>query len=193
MMGEVIPMWSRDSIPDGCLKPLQTSYVTFVSNTALLAFTFETRPGLWVDTAVTRLLGKRVCIGGEGVLVRKNRLLYGNQNSLVVENLPAQYQFQGNEGKEVLKRLLATLMLLQWDGRKGILLVNGIENVFFFQSEKGGPQYAIEIFREPRCVDWHLSVVELGDCEWQKGARIFSADGRLYDEQPHKGVIPLSH
>lgn len=166
-------------IAESCLERMGTAYVPFVSSEKLEAFTFETRNGLFVEKSLSRLLGKEVSSRDKGTWVCGDRLLYTNDNYHIIEDLPTTYAFTGKKGKRVLKQLLATLLILQWNGEVGTLIEDGTENVFYFQESKKGPQYALEIFREKSRNDWYMSAIEIEgpellDCGWQEGSFIFA-------------------
>lgn len=88
-------------------------------------------------------------------------------------DLPVHHEFGLIEGLA----LIVWLLLKQWNGEEGSLLINGRANIFYIKIV-GNKFLGVSVFRNDR--KWHVDVWRLGEVElWYVDLRVFSRNGRL--------------
>lgn len=167
------------------LEYLNTAFVPFASEEELTNFSFETSKGIYIEQEVTGLLGKELEFTQmNGVVIAGYRLLMKAPSSDFSSELGDKKAFVGEEGKKLLKLLLATLVLQQKEGESGTLIEDGTENVFFFKEDEESLCHEIEVFRDNEAQNWYFHLAEPNECRWKEESRIFkfvNGEWRLMD------------
>jgi hypothetical protein len=157
------------------LRHLGDVLVTFASKKKLMAFTFETREGLYVEEAVITLLGKVVTVPTQSnIKLGKHALNVKANDTTITDEFKPGYIFKETEnGKELLKWVIASLILAQWGGVKGTLLNNGYANIFYFE-RADGVRFAVRIFWNSGNREWGVDLWLFGGSGWNAGRVVFS-------------------
>lgn len=136
-------------------------------------FVFENTKGFWVDKTFTDMLGESVFLeAGGSIKVGKYQLEKGEAHiSSILHKIGSGGIYRGDAGKEALKRIIASSIVAQWEGGRGLLLTDA-QNVFCF--EQGRSQYIIRVLRTKIVQEWDVNMWKLDDKVWEARTAVFT-------------------
>lgn len=156
------------------LTSLGETIVTFAKKSDLEAFAFQTRDGLYVEEAVTKLLGKNVTGPTEtSVTLGRHALSVDANDTQITAELQPGYTFKGEAGKELLKQVIASSISAQWGGTEGVLTNNGFANIFYFEREDG-VRFTVDVRWRSVGREWRVYLWGFDGYAWRAGFVVFS-------------------
>jgi hypothetical protein len=135
---------------------------------------FKTRKGLWTsdnfDEFILAAVAKKTVQTADTIVGYANL----EQPASDAENsaeLPDGHIF---EDVNNFLNYLATLIQVQWGGKKGVLLNNGYANIFYVKGVSG-EVFAVHVSWRADLSEWLVFSVPARALQWHAGDRVFSA------------------
>ncbi|MCR4285556.1 MAG: hypothetical protein NUW00_01540 [Candidatus Kaiserbacteria bacterium] len=153
--------------------------VHLASDEALEQFTFQDRNGMWIERNFVDMFGNRVIPYGAQVELKKCQLEHSSPEREIALEMNGARFFRGEAGKEMIKRIIASCLLSQWDGEAGIFLSNGSANLLYYEHDDGRC-VVVRIIRLPLAREWDVTAWKPGRDVWRAGDVVFTP---VSDEQ----------
>jgi hypothetical protein len=137
-------------------------------------FVYKRTAGMWVEQTFADVLGESVSFETGIVEVGKYQLQEKMPNSDILFTIGTRGVHRGEEGKELLKRMIAASIITQWKGGPGPFLTDLQSNLFYF--EQGGILYVVRVFRTTFVSEWNVNMwrVDSDNDAWCAGDVVFT-------------------
>lgn len=156
----------------GVLRYCGKIVAQFAPNGVRGQFVFKCTAGMWVERTFIDVLGGSVSFEAGSIEVKKYQLQKKTNNQDILLSIGTDGIYRGEEGKELLKRIIASGIITQWRGGPGLFLTDVQNNIFYFEQYK--VQYAIQVFRMTIVPEWNLNMWRVADDLWSAGDVVYT-------------------
>lgn len=144
-------------------------------------FVFKRTVGLWVEKTFTDLLGESVFLEVGNVEVDKYQLQEKARSSDILRTIGTGGIYRGEEGKDALKRIIASGISTQWRGEPGLFRTDAQSNLFYF--EQNGTLYVVKVFRVSIVREWDVIMWQMDTNMWDTGDVVFAPTAEVPREE----------